>query len=154
MGCFREGIFLKISLAFYIDCRADIIIYIICTPIVVCTLHKISVSSIYLWSDVSRTKRTRILKCRYNQWLLWVLNSYSLTVLVSLDYHRVRRLALDCLEEWHQEEIVFCVLAEVGQCVRFGLSVVHHHSHHVVRLRATRQVSEPHVYTLYPFDTA
>lgn len=74
-----------------------------------------------------------------------------LTVFERLDDHRVGRLAFDRLEERHQEELVLGVLAEVGQRVRLGLSVVHHHRHHVVRLGTARQVSEPHVNTFHPF---
>lgn len=76
-----------------------------------------------------------------------------LTVLGRLHGHRVRRLSLDRFEERHQEEVVLGELAEVGQSVRFGLAVVHHDRHHVVRLRAARQVSEPHVDALDPFRT-
>lgn len=81
-------------------------------------------------------------------------NSLSITVFVRLYDHRIGRLALDRLEERHQKEIVLGVLAQVGQRVRFRLTVVHHHRHHVVRLRATGQVSEPYVYAFYPIGVA
>jgi len=62
----------------------------------------------------------------------------SLTILVGLDDHGIGRLAFDRLKERNQEEIVFVVLSEVGQCVGLGLTVVHHYRHHVIGLRAAR----------------
>lgn len=58
----------------------------------------------------------------------------SLTILVSLDDHGIRRLTLDGFEKRHQEEIVLCELPEVGQSIRFRFTVVHHYRHHVVNL--------------------